>query len=528
MTNILMNPQLSNELSTELRALQEKDQQTINTIWKLFEQTEEKQKTLLLKGILTQCCFPQLSQVSTMLEEMIRIDFVTVLPPEIGYKILKYLDSKSLCRAAQVCKKWNQMADNDAVWRRLCEQHIEKKCTKCGWGLPLLIKRPRSASPPPSSSSKSSSASTTTQASYSSSASSSTSEQNTSPASDHCHPPASKKRKTIPWKSVYSERYTVESNWRNGRFKTRLFQHTAPITTLHLLHPYLVTGTQNGIIHVWDVQTGKLMRQLNDHRGAVSALKMDAHKLVSGSYDETIRVWNYHTGACLATFRGGQVGKITCLDFEGSTVVSGSTDALVKVWNFADKTCFSLRGHTAGVNSVKVECGKVYSGSEDGEIRIWDIASKLCVKIIRGVHVNSVTGVSIASSGVLVSGSKDNTVRIWDLNKSDEEEENKITPITDSSAAESSSSSAPSIATLSTPKRTLFGHLKGVNTVSADKFRIASGAGDNQVKVWDLESGKVLHTFGLHQKVTSVELSDTSVVAGSEDGMVKMWDFASC
>ena len=60
------------------------------------------------------------------------------LPRELSFKILSYLDAISLCHAAQVSKSWKYMADDDVVWHKLCEQHIDKKCYKCGWGLPLL------------------------------------------------------------------------------------------------------------------------------------------------------------------------------------------------------------------------------------------------------------------------------------------------------------------------------------------------------------------------------------------------------
>ncbi len=47
----------------------------------------------------------------------------------------------SLGKAAQVSKSWKALADDDLLWRRMCGQHIDRKCEKCGWGLPLLERR---------------------------------------------------------------------------------------------------------------------------------------------------------------------------------------------------------------------------------------------------------------------------------------------------------------------------------------------------------------------------------------------------
>lgn len=95
----------------------------------------------MLQGIMSQCCFPQLSFVSATVRDLIRIDFMTALPPEIAFKILCYLDTTSLCKAAQVSRRWRALADDDVVWHRMCEQHIHRKCKKCGWGLPLLERK---------------------------------------------------------------------------------------------------------------------------------------------------------------------------------------------------------------------------------------------------------------------------------------------------------------------------------------------------------------------------------------------------
>src|SRR5450432_1949133 len=110
-------------------------------VWSLFSAAPAKHRNLMLQGILTQCCFPQLSYLSSAVRDLIRIDFITALPAEVSYKILCYLDTASLCKAAQVSQRWRALAYDDVVWHKMCEQHIDRKCTKCGWGLPLLERK---------------------------------------------------------------------------------------------------------------------------------------------------------------------------------------------------------------------------------------------------------------------------------------------------------------------------------------------------------------------------------------------------
>lgn len=83
----------------------------------------------------------QLSHLSEALSQIIRVDPFTLFPREVCLRVLGYLDAISLGKAAQVSKQWKSLADDDLLWRRMCGQHIERKCTKCGWGLPLLERR---------------------------------------------------------------------------------------------------------------------------------------------------------------------------------------------------------------------------------------------------------------------------------------------------------------------------------------------------------------------------------------------------
>lgn len=128
-------------IQRELDKLPPADQQAITHVWSLFSAAPARHRELMLQGVLAQLCFPQLSLVSREVNEALKIDFITALPVEIAQKILCYLDTVSLTKAAQVSQRWRMLADDDAVWVRMCEQHVNRKCTKCGWGLPLLERK---------------------------------------------------------------------------------------------------------------------------------------------------------------------------------------------------------------------------------------------------------------------------------------------------------------------------------------------------------------------------------------------------
>lgn len=138
------------DTTTLLAPLDEQNKLKMKSILSYYYSLNPALKTVFLDGILMNSCFNQLSYLDTKLPSILKIDFVMRLPTELSFKVLRYLDGKSLCHAAQVSHAWKAVADDDLLWYRMCSQHIDKKCTKCGWvstsltqGLPLMQKQKR-------------------------------------------------------------------------------------------------------------------------------------------------------------------------------------------------------------------------------------------------------------------------------------------------------------------------------------------------------------------------------------------------
>ena len=77
--------------------------------------------------------------------------------------------------------------------------------------------------------------------------------------------------------------------------------------------------------------------------------------------------------------------------------------------------------------------------------------------------------------------------------------------------------------------RTIKGHTEIINTVvvTADNKQIISGARDNQIKVWNLETGKEEFTLTGHKKeVTSLAVTSDRklLISASADETIKIWD----
>lgn len=535
----------------------------------------------MLQGILTQCCFPQLSYLSTNVRDLIRIDFLKALPPEVSFKVLCCLDTTSLCKAAQVSQRWRSLADDDVVWHRMCEQHIDRKCEKCGWGLPLLerkLLRSRkreiqlratgrglnewspNITPYPETSSgvshhdfaKDSAGAAngnvvSLRGGFAAEPSKKTTKSHES--SQITHPDHSYfQPRTRPWKDVYKDRFLIGTNWKYGRCNTKIFKgHSNGIMCLQFDDTILATGSYDTTIKIWDIETGQELRTLKGHTSGIRCLQFDDTKLISGSIDRTVKVWNWRTGECISTYTGHSNG-IVGLHFDSALLATGSMDRTIKIWNFEDKSTYVLRGHTDWVNAVKVDSASrtVFSASDDCTVKLWDLDRKACCKTFEG-HVGQVQQVVPLPHDFEFEEEADDGHDGASSTTSAESHP----PAPSASEQPIAEPYGPGFTTCDRPMpprymltgaldstirlwdtytskclRTYFGHVEGIWALAADTLRVVSGAEDRMVKVWDTRSGRCERTFTGHAgPVTCIGLSDSRMCSGGEDCEVRMYSF---
>ncbi|KAK7756133.1 hypothetical protein SLS62_001725 [Diatrype stigma] len=565
-------PDLLTHFVQELETLPSGDRQAITSVWSLFSAAPTKHRELMLQGIITQCCFPQLSTVSREVHEQLKIDFLAALPDELSLKILCYLDCSSLCKAAQVSRRWHTLSGDDVVWHRMCEQHINRKCVKCGWGLPRLEKKrlkewkiQRQAVPFPAVHSGGTLVTPTAAASAQNtikrSASPSDNEGsakrtciNGAGASTELVRSKVREKKFRPWKDVYRDRYKVGSNWKYGRYFIKTFrgQHTNGVTCLQFEENILATGSYDSTIKLWNIETGEVIRTLQGHTSGIRALQFDDRLLVSGSLDKTVKIWNWRTGECINTLH--HQGGVISVHMDGDLLASGSMDRSIKVFNFKTNISWCLRGHTDWVNQVRLDVASrtLISASDDLTVKLWDIDTQTCIKTYEG-HAGQVQqvillpddfefddGKSRDADAVSVSSHRSGTPALCSASSQasdsvDEERaafgplfiehpERPLPPRFMLTGSLDNTMRLWNTATGNTLQH-YFGHVEGIWGLAASTLRFVTGANDATLKVWD-PTGRCERTFTGHAgPVTCVGLSDSRMASGGEDGEVRLYIF---
>ncbi|KAI8907536.1 WD40-repeat-containing domain protein [Powellomyces hirtus] len=436
-------------------------------------------KSYLLLQILRRCPFSTLQFVSSLILPSLKRDYIGLLPVELGYQVLQYLDLRSLGRCAAVSKKWKHVVDGDgaevAVWKKrlMCE----------GW-----------------------------------------------------YDESEVREEVTP--NLYRRHHLIRQNWFHGRYKHISFPGHAfnVVTCLQFDADKIVSGSDDQTIHIYDTRTGELKKRLEGHEGGVWALQYWNDVLVSGSTDRTVRVWDMEAGKCTHLFEG-HTSTVRCLiiiiphknhetgrmEPDVPLVVTGSRDATLRVWRLphpkrddpwtpasgasspvTDSATANpffrhvLSGHSNSVRAIAGYGNTLVSGSYDSTVRIWNLGTGAVKFTCRG-HREKVYSVGYSHElKRAVSGSMDASVKIW-------------------------------CTQTGTQLFNLEGHTSLVGLLELSPQYLVSAAADATLRVWSPTTGQCLANLTGHTAAITCFHHDprlNRIVSGS-DGGVKVWELSS-
>jgi len=190
----------------------------------------------------------------------------------------------------------------------------------------------------------------------------------------------------------------------------------APIQSLAYVtgRGQLVLGLENGVLWVLRPTTGGLTWLLSAHAAAITALASHPRQpyVLSGSADGTLRLWDMATGEAVSTFTGHSAAiRVIVYSPDGEQAISTDADGLILRWDVAEQRILRQRRlANLRLTTLLWSDGGLLAGTPQGSIFLIEQNFKLIAVADMGAPV---TALAVAGSDYIVAASANGDVCLW-------------------------------------------------------------------------------------------------------------------
>ncbi|XP_029929414.1 p21-activated protein kinase-interacting protein 1-like [Myripristis murdjan] len=208
---------------------------------------------------------------------------------------------------------------------------------------------------------------------------------------------------------------TGEAEWTAEALFTH-HAHTASISAVAASERFVVTGSKDETIQVYNMRKKTEHGALLHHDGTITCLEFygDSH-LLSGAEDGLVCVWSTKKWECLKSIKAHK-GHVTSLSVHpsGKLALSVGTDKTLRTWNLID-------GRSAFIKNIK-QNAHIVRWSPDGDKYVVVIADKLDIykletASLMGTVTNPkrISSIKFLTNSILAVAGDDETVRLCDV-----------------------------------------------------------------------------------------------------------------
>ncbi|KAI8082758.1 WD40-repeat-containing domain protein [Halteromyces radiatus] len=306
-----------------------------------------------------------------------------------------------------------------------------------------------------------------------------------------------KKYPKTPTKLTSEGRY-----WK--RFKSPiLIKEYASIPSIYFspVAPYDFAVASSTRVQIYSSKTHQPKKTISRFKDlAYSAtFRHDGKLIVAGDATGLVQLFDINSRAILRTFREHTMPvHVTKFSNNTTNIMSASDDKTVRIWDIPTETSINVfEGHEDYIRAGVVNDDNpnlVITGSYDQTVKLWDMRENSCVMTMQ--HGAPVESLLMYPGGSAIVSAGGPTLKVWDL-----------------------LSGGRCIHTLSN-------HQKTVTSLAfnGSHSRLLAGSLDHQVKVYDVQDYRVVHTMNYPAPVLSVGISpdDTHITVGMANGLLSI------
>lgn len=146
----------------------------------------------------------------------------------------------------------------------------------------------------------------------------------------------------------------------------------------------------------------KTISELVGHTGMILSLIVNDSFVLTGSFDKNVLIWDSKTLKCKHILSAHE-GSVRALAANAKYFFSGSTDTTVRVWDKETfELCQTLEGHTMPVSALAANNRYIFSVAISEGVKIWDLRGWTCLQTVDFTQNSQASAVHFVQNFALV------------------------------------------------------------------------------------------------------------------------------
>lgn len=310
---------------------------------------------------------------------------------------------------------------------------------------------------------------------------------------------------------------------------------------------FMATSDEDGLVKLWNAQTGKLVRDLVGHTARVQGMawSADGASLLTAGWDNSARIWDVATGEQHFILEHPDMVDNVAWSHDQRRVATTCNDGLARVWDAATgELRLTLTGHENYVWRVawNKDDSRILTAASDGSARIWDAHTGAELLKFAGHTDWVISSAWSPDERLLVTAGYDGLAKIWDAQTEElrltltghtgairqaawNKDGSRLLTVSDDATARVWNTETGAMELL------LIGHTYQIQAGMwiSDDAMILTASVDNTMRLWDAETGDSRAIMAGHRaRIYDAALSPDNafVLTGSEDQTARVWELA--